>query len=203
MDTAFYISTYCSIRKNAISLNGKKIFQCKNENFENFIRNAYHHIKVEYPKFFKMDSLSKLAFLSAEVIFSEMKLEEKQNTALFFANSSASLDTDIKHQKSIKNPENYYPSPSIFVYTLPNICLGEISIRHQLLTENAFFVFDAFPPSFFHSYSEILLKTNKAEKVLCGWVDLLNDNYCAFLYLVEQNSGIEHTTENIKHIFNL
>ncbi|MBX9448628.1 MAG: hypothetical protein KL787_02435 [Taibaiella sp.] len=58
----------------------------------------------------------------------------------FFANQSSSLDTDIRHQNSIQDPGQFYPGPAIFVYTLPNIAIGEVSIRHQLQTESMFLI---------------------------------------------------------------
>ncbi|MDO4880920.1 MAG: 3-oxoacyl-ACP synthase [Capnocytophaga sp.] len=132
-----------------------------------------------------MDNLSKLAFLSSGIILDKLTKEQKENLALVFANSSSCLDTDIKHQQSIENQDEYFPSPAIFVYTLPNICLGEISIRHQLHTESSFFIFDEFPLDFFEKYSETLCKTTKTNTVLCGWVDILDNQYEALVYLKE------------------
>ncbi|RYG29416.1 MAG: 3-oxoacyl-ACP synthase, partial [Chitinophagaceae bacterium] len=128
-------------------------------------------------------------------------LIEKENTALLFANSSSSLDTDITYQSSISNKENYFPSPAVFVYTLPNICLGEISIRHQLKTENSFFIFGAFNPEFMLGYAQNLLQTQKAEHVLCGWTELLGEQYKAFLYVVSKNGNLPHNIENIKALY--
>ena len=92
-----------------------------------------------------MDSLSKLAFLAGDILLNEeLSIEEENNIALVFSNKASSLDTDRKHQESIQNQENYYPSPAVFVYTLPNICIGEISIKHKLYSENSFFIFDSF-----------------------------------------------------------
>jgi hypothetical protein len=70
------------------------------------------------------------------------------------------------------------------VYTLPNICVGEISIRHQLQTENAFFVLDSFDEDFLNRYAQQILDSGKAEKVLCGWVELYQESYQAFVYLL-------------------
>ena len=124
-----------------------------------------------------MDNLSKLAFLTAELLLkSEISEEQENNIALVFANKSSSLDTDVKYQDSIVDSENYFPSPAVFVYTLPNICIGEISIKHQLKSENTFFIFDSFDSEFMTNYSNLLLNTNKAEKVLCGWVGIIMKN---------------------------
>ncbi|HEX9980510.1 MAG TPA: 3-oxoacyl-ACP synthase [Flavobacterium sp.] len=175
----------CSIRNGEIILNDKPAFSSESPFFSDFSKKAYKHFGMEYPKFFRMDSLSKLAFLGAELLLKdEVKPDSENDIALVFSNRSSSLDTDIRHQDSISDRENYYPSPAVFVYTLANICMGEISIRHQLKSENSFFIFAAFNREFLFSYSKVLIETGKAEKVLCGWVDYLNDDYEAFLYLV-------------------
>src|SRR5688572_4494681 len=118
-----YIHSFCTIQKNQIFLNGEIVFSTEHDLFTAFSKKAYQHFEINYPKFFKMDNLSKLAFLAAELLLKDNKKGgEENNTALVFANKSSSLDTDVKHQNSIADVDNYYPSPAVFVYTLPNIC---------------------------------------------------------------------------------
>src|SRR5699024_8541206 len=149
--------------------------------FKDFIKKAYKFFETKYPKFFKMDNLSKLAFLTADILLKQENLNEEENDiALVFSNRASSLDTDRKHQESIENEEEYYPSPAVFVYTLPNICLGEISIKHKLYSENSFFIFAQFHPEYLFEYADFLLQTGKAEKVLCGWVDFDEEDYESF-----------------------
>lgn len=193
-----YISGYCSIENNTVKLNGQDIFNVPDTAFAEFAKQLYRHMETDYPKFFKMDNLSKLSFLAAELL---LKDGDNENTALLFANASSSLDTDVKFNDSISDKDNYFPSPAVFVYTLPNICLGEISIKHKLYTENSFFIFDTFNPEFFANYAAVLLNTDKAAKVLCGWVEFLNDEYRAFMYLVSANGTIEHTPQNIQTLY--
>jgi hypothetical protein len=148
-----YIQSYCRIQNNEIILNGDSVFKLEPTTFSDFSKKAIQKFEISYPKFFKMDNLSKLAFLGAELLLkSELDAATENNTALVFSNKSSSLDTDVKHQNSISDKENYYPSPAVFVYTLPNICLGEISIRHQLKSENSFFIFADFNPKFMEKY---------------------------------------------------
>jgi hypothetical protein len=170
--------------------------------FADFSKKAYQDLEISYPKFFKMDNLSKLAFLGAELLLKSESESVENNTALIFANKSSSLDTDVKYQNSIADQENYYPSPAVFVYTLPNICLGEISIRHQLKSENSFFIFAEYNPVFMEKYSNMLLETQKSDKVLCGWVEYYNEDYKAFLYLVDKKGELEHNQEQLKNIYN-
>jgi hypothetical protein len=171
----------CIIEHSKITVDGHVIFESQSETFQEFAKEAYKSLDLSYPKFHKMDHLSKLAFLAAEMV---LKDEDHSRTAIVFANRSSSLDTDFKYQESINDPDNFYPSPAVFVYTLPNICVGEISIKHKMQTENAFFVLDEFDEKFLHDYSEQILLSGKADKVLCGWVELYQENYKAFVYLL-------------------
>lgn len=171
----------CTIENSKIVLNNEIIFETPTENFSDFAKEAYKSLELNYPKFHKMDNLSKLAFLASEMI---LKDEDHSRTALVFANRSSSLDTDFKYQESINSQENYFPSPAVFVYTLPNICVGEISIKHKMQTENAFFVLDEFDENFLNDYAAQILQSGKADKVLCGWVELYQESYQAFVYLL-------------------
>ena len=201
MTTNYHISSYCKIENNSLQCNGTTVFELKEVLFPEFIKNAAKTIGLEYPKFFKMDNLSKLAFLGAEAVLKNSSIEDSE-VAIVFANKSSSLDTDVKYQNSISDTENYFPSPAVFVYTLPNICVGEISIKHQLKSENAFFVFEDFNPNFMSNYATYLLESEKAEKVLCGWVEFYNNEYKAFVYMVEKSGTIEHNKQNIQTLYN-
>ena len=200
MEKSFQIESFCHIRDRRISKNGKTIFKNNETDFPNFIRTAYNSLDIEYSKFFKMDNLSKLAFIAADVLLKE---QEEKNIALVLSNNSSSLDTDRKHQKSISDTDNFFPSPAVFVYTLPNICLGEISIKHKLFSENAFFVFKQFNPSALKDYTAILLNEKSAKKVLCGWVNFDNGKYDAFLYIVSNKGTFAHTAEELKRLYQI
>ena len=201
--TKTYIQSYITIQNNEIVLNGASVFKTEPTDFADFSKQALRNFEIQYPKFFKMDALSKLAFLGSELLLSPIiSAEEENNIALVLANKSSSLDTDVKYQESISDKENYYPSPAIFVYTLPNICLGEISIRHQLKSENSFFIFDAFNTEFMSNYSNILLNSNKADKVLCGWVEYFNEDYKAFLCVIGKEENEKYRDENINTLYN-
>lgn len=198
MDTPFQIARFCHIRNHRISVNGETLFEAPETDFATFIKAAYKSLGIAYSKFFKMDNLSKLAFMAADLL---LKNEAEKSIGLVFSNKASSLDTDRKHQESIENTDDFYPSPAVFVYTLPNICLGEISIKHGLHSENAFFVFDSFNPSGLQAYSTSLLETSHSEKVLCGWVDFDKGKYDAFLYVVAKNGIFAHTTEELTRLY--
>ncbi len=111
-----------------------------------------------------------------------------QKPGLILSNSHASLDVDLKYVKTIPSGA----SPSLFVYTLPNIVIGEISIRHHFKGENAFFVFKHFDGKFMADYVLGLFENNLIKSCICGWVDILKEDYRAILFLVETD-GLENT----------
>src|ERR1700741_5650650 len=98
---------------------------------------------MSYPKFHKMDALSKLGLLCAEHALKNGDFLSKyplNRVGIVLSNSASSLETDRQHQRSISDKSNYFPSPAIFVYTLPNIVIGEMAIKYKITGENAFFV---------------------------------------------------------------
>lgn len=204
MKPNYNITSYCHIKNQTVSLNGHVLFHDDSELFPDFIKNAYKAVDTKYPKFFKMDNLSKLAFLAADILLKNEDLdhEKEHNIALVFSNKAASLDTDRLHQEAIQDTNNYFPSPAVFVYTLPNICIGEISIKYKLFSENSFFIFEGLNAEHLASYSNSLLDMKKADQVLCGWVDVDKNQYEAFLYLVAKNGKIVHSKDNIITLYN-
>lgn len=188
---------------NSISIKNEKVFN-KNDQFfssENdlglnqFLKEAYKKLEINYPKYHKMDALCKLGALGASLLFKDQKADP--NTALVFSNASSSLEIDLTHQKSLSG----FVSPAVFVYTLPNIVLGEISIKYSLQSENGFFIEEKFNPELLFNYSEILLKTNKASSVVCGWIELKNDEYDVFLCLVSEEGNIPFTKEKLEELY--
>jgi len=203
LNNKLYIQSYCHIKNDQLWLNGKDIFKDAQKNdLKGFLKNSYKNQNINYPKFFKMDNLSKLAILASELILSKIDVQEfDNNIALVFSNNASSLDTDRKHQKTINDLDDYFPSPAIFVYTLPNIGIGEISIKHQLKSENAFFVFEEFNAGFHRNYENSLIQNKKSKAVLGGWINVDEENYSAFLYMVSEHGTIEHTEQNLLKLY--
>lgn len=183
MPSAPTITSYCLISSNKIYRNGQLIFEHPGS-AESFLDKTYAHFGIAYPKFHKMDNLCKLGFLATEVLLKERHHEKKYReteTGLVLSNSNASLDVDLKYVKTIRSGA----SPSLFVYTLPNIVIGEISIRHHFKGENGFFVFKHFDGKFIAEYVKGLFENKLIKNCICGWVDFLKEDYRAIVFLVE------------------
>ena len=183
-------------------MNGALILEDKLSGRNDFFKNVYKNFEIKYSKFFKMDNLCKLAFLSAELLLKDLNNEcDRKKVGIVFSNNVGSLDTDRKHQESIEERNNYYPSPAVFVYTLPNITIGEVSIRHKLQGECAFFVTKQYDHNLHHIYENSLIRGDKCEKVLGGWINLDKNDYEAFLYLVSDEGTLEHTALNLNKLY--
>lgn len=198
----YYISDFCAIRNKKLSKNGKELYKDTESNtIKEFAKGVYQFMELKYPKFHKMDELCKLGFLASEVLLKN-NTESCEDTALVFSNNASSLDTDRKYQLSIQDREDFYPSPAVFVYTLPNIIMGEISIKNKMKSENAFFVTENFDANLITSYAEILMNTGKATNVICGWVDLDTDKYDVFLAFLSKKGKIALTKEELNYLYN-
>ncbi len=165
-----------------VKRNGSEVFNAEHTEFHHFAKALYTNLNPGYPKFFKMDALCKLAFLGAEFLLAGKKLHGE--TAIILGNRHGSIDTDSRHRESIMDRKNYFPSPAVFVYTLPNIMLGEICIRHGITGENSCFLMNAFDPDFFHTYAGNLLTRDGYAECIVGWVDFEPDSYKAHLALI-------------------
>ncbi len=204
-----YITSYCKIESGKVVLNNEEVFRGgENVAEADFMKSVYKHFKTDYPKFYKMDNLCKLAFIASELLLKTNNITEKYNRdriAIVISNSASSLDIDTEHQSTISDKDNFFPSPAVFVYTLPNILIGEIAIRNSIKGENSLFIFENFNPEFMENYHNILLNLKTTDACISGYVDFYEHKYKAFLYTVEKTPGvlaIEHTTENLNQLFN-
>lgn len=185
MQTDRFITASCLITRNKVFKNNRLIFE-QPGNADSFLDAVFLNYAITYPKFHKMDQLCKLGFLTAELLLNETDHSKKYSeteTGLILSNANASLDVDLKYVKTIQKGA----SPALFVYTLPNIVIGEISIRHHFKGENAFFVFKQFDGNFMEQYVNSLFDHKLVSSCICGWVDILKEDYRAILFLVEKN----------------
>lgn len=194
------IVKHISIKQNLVKVNGNTVFTHESEEgFNKFIRGVYRHFKTDYPKFFKMDSLSKLGFISVEILLKDLETDiSTPRTSCILVNSSSSLEIDEKHQESIADREKYFPSPSNFVYTLPNIMAGEAAIRHKFFGENTVLISDGFDEKLIYDICEQAFITDFTDYCICGWVEQYGNKYESLLFLVERCTGDdEGKTEDV------
>ena len=196
----YYINRSCSIIGTKVFVNGQVDYnQEQVDDFNPFIKSVYKHYGIGFLKFYKMDSLSKLAFLTSEILLMGRNLQQQyhpEDIGIVLINSSSTLETDNRYYNTIIDKSNYFPSPAVFVYTLPNIMVGEIAIRNKIMGENITFVAEKYDPHFLYDYVTLLMD-GKIAACICGWVEFERTGsfYESFIYLVEKD---DITRRNIK-----
>lgn len=181
-----YIQSWSQLSNDGLIVDGKIVF----ENSENlpqtdWINHLYRCIGFTYPKFHKMDLLCKSAMLVTESLSDKDAFDDK-GMPLVFANRGGSMVSDEKHASSIFLEKEGFASPAVFVYTLANIAMGEISIRHGLQSPNVFFIFDRFDDrntvDFLIQCQTQLFYSSDTERLLGGWLEVSETHLDVFLY---------------------
>jgi hypothetical protein len=133
---------------------------------------VYRSVAMNYPKFFKMDLLCKWAMIGAEYL---LKTEngwmyegiDKTKIAVLLMTKTGCVDVDQKYLVSTQT----IPSPALFVYTLPNIMLGEICIRHGFKGEQLSLVSETYVKEELAFWVHDLLQKRGMEACIFGWVN--------------------------------
>ena len=154
-----------------------------------------------------MDTLSKAGFLASEILLSDEpgRFEPREDRAVLLFNSSASLCDDRNYQNTINDPQNWFPSPAVFVYTLPNIVTGEIAIRNKYYGETCFYVMEKPDAGEICRIVGNAFQDKVTRSAVCGWAECSDDDtFEVVLFLVEKDgdaSGAQWNPENISAAF--
>lgn len=169
----------CTIKDSAITINNSMVFKSEAADFPSFIREAYKGFGESNMKFYKMDDLSKLGYVAAAYLLKDEPKVEPTEIGIILSNSSASMDTDRKHQQLIDEGGDVAASPAVFVYTLPNVVAGEICIHHEIQGENTFFITQSYSPDKLKQYAQLAMQDSGLTTCICGWCELLDGEYKA------------------------
>lgn len=196
-----YINNYIQWNQHGLRLNGNILPSPVGQDTHERALSLYQQSGISYAKFFKMDILSRVAFLCAELTGPYPEDADRTKIATVVSTGSGCISVDKKFEESRKT----LASPALFVYTLPNIMLGEICIRHgfkgeQICTIEA------------HAHTEMtwfqvtdLLSNRGTTACLCGHVEATDNDINATLMWVskkqEQAHALAFSTENLKRIF--
>lgn len=179
------------ITPQGIWLDGK-VFAIDKERAQSngLLTTLYKQIVGNYPKYYKMDGLCRLGFVASELLLKAEKDEgsftedTNKTRAIVFFNRSSSIVSDKKYLASIAEKDNYFPSPSVFVYTLPNIVTGEIAIRNDYHGETSFYILPHKNEFLMQDIIETTFMDEQTTSVLTGWLDYEDsEHFEADLYI--------------------
>lgn len=131
----------------------------------------YRKYVGDYPKYHKMDALSRLAFLATELLLSRGDVPQDSERATILFNRTSSVVADRCHLGSIAKPGEFYPSPSVFLGTLPNIATGEIAIRHGYTGETSLYITDFRDEALMKKVVSSSFSLGGFRSLICGFVD--------------------------------
>ena len=158
--------------------------------FDEFIRGQFKLLGESNMKFYKMSDLCKALYVAAGNLLQRAGADDCQpvRRAVVLANSSSSIEADMRHQSIVDEHLPEGASPAAFVYTLPNVAAGELCIRHGFQGDNTFFIEER-DSGTAERYARRLIAADRADAVVCGWCDKLGRTWSVNLKLlkVKQN----------------
>ena len=174
-----------SITPGKLEVNGESVFRSEATSDTVFLKDLYVNLNLDYPKFYKMDEVSKLYFLGVEKLLKSGKWSDKHGdtTALVAGTTDGCLESDKKHMANITEEPNLPASPATFVYTLPNIMLGEVCIRHGITGENTCLIMRNENYALLNEYAKVLLTEPEIDFCIAGYVNYRPENYKCLLTL--------------------
>jgi len=146
----------------------------------------YRQWAGDYPKFFKMDTLSKLGFLLTEMLVAgeEGRFTPREDRAVLVFSREGCLANDRHYAASMAD----FPSPALFVYTLPNIVTGEIAIRNKYAGETSAFLMDGLNQSLLWDTVRQSFQDPVTQSAIVAWINCPSDTeWEAQAWLIERN----------------
>jgi hypothetical protein len=169
-----------------------------------FLSEIYHNLGIDYRKFFKMDALSKAGFLASELLLKDLDREQpKEDMGIILFNQSSSLEADEAYRQTIREKDDYFPSPAVFVYTLPNIVAGEIAIRNKIQGETAFYVAQNFQAGLIEEIARGAFHNSGLTYLLTGWIEIYKCeiDVCMMICESAEKGLFVLNAENIEKIY--
>src|ERR1700754_69667 len=122
MNDLNYIISSCTIGRNSVIKDDTCLY-AQAKDLSECLLSIYRSLELDYPKFYKMDQLSKLGWLASEILLKQNTIlgaMQPEDIGIVLSNANSSLDTDVKSLDTVAD----IASPAVFVYTLPNIMIG-------------------------------------------------------------------------------
>ncbi len=188
-----YIHTALSLKHDCIYWNGEIDSLLAPSRLEPQLDAIYKKKIKDYPKYYRMDTMAKLVFILGELLCDETGICEEvepDDIAIILYNSSGSYPSDLKHFESIKDGIEG-ASPANFVYTLPNVGVGELCIKRQITGENLFLIADSMDYHQICDMASMYLEQRRCKAVIIGWTEPTQNDGNHLLLITEKSGGLE------------
>ncbi len=199
-----YINYSLSIAKDGLYCNGAKELDLHEEGLIDKLDSIYDSQIKDYPKYYRMDGMAKLVFILGDLICTRTNIcsdIDSSDIAFVMLNATGSFPSDSIHSNLIMEGFDK-ASPSNFVYTLPNVGMGEVCIKWKITGEGLFLIEDAFSAKRICEIADLFLAQGKCKAIVIGWAEPTeNEGNCIFL-ISNKGTGINllNTEKNILKI---
>lgn len=184
------IADGCVKITDALQGQSEKVFGPADMPFADFIRAAHQSTGDRNLKFFKMDDICKLGYITAHFLLDGIGIGHPENVGVMMTGHTGSLDTDNHHLDNITRNGDDMASPSVFVYTLPNTVGAEIAIKYGFKGENTFYyltedngmsesadVKTVDIQEYMDGFLKLMMAKSDLEMCVVGVIDFINGEY--------------------------
>lgn len=175
------------ITPEEVLVDGKNI-DCGGEGLGRLTELYKTHIG-QYPRYYKMDPLARLGFVASELLLQaegKERTKEDWTRGVVLCNHSSSIMADRTYEATIHQTDGYYPSPSAFIYTLPNIVTGEIALRNGYRGETSFYILTRKDEVLIERIISATLTDRRLGSLIAGWIDCEDEQcYEAEIFIIE------------------
>lgn len=194
--TKAYIHHYLNWRQEKIYKDALPCFEHSAIHSMDILSESYKALAIVYPKFYKMDLLSRLGFLAVEWLSPEIDRNRPFDTGIICSTHQGCLEVD----KAFNHSRETFASPALFVYTLPNIALGEICIRNQIKGPQVCLIEEGSNAELLCENALNLLSRGRARNCIVGHIDATEKLLFADMAWVSDTADLDSvllTPENL------
>ena len=134
-----------------------------------------------------MDLYSRLAYVGTTLLAKDA-LEDagSEDRALVIFTQNGSVLADRKHLSTFSHPDEFFPSPAVFINTLPNVVLGEIAVKNSIKGETTLVLLPDRDETAMQRIIEATVAATRPSVLICGWVDCdADDSFIADLKMLK------------------
>ena len=138
-------------------------------------------------RFFKMDLYSRLAYVGTSLLAKDsLAGYDPEDLALFVFTRNGSVLADRKHLSTFSHPDEFYPSPAVFINTLPNVVLGEIAVKNSIKGETTLVLLPERNEATMERIIDATVSVTRPAVMIYGWVDCdAEDSFIADLKMLK------------------
>ena len=199
-----YINTVLSLKQDCIFWDGVIEAMLGPNKLQQQLDAIYKRMIKDYPKYYRMDGMAKLVFILGELLCEQSEVTENyagQDIGVVLFNSSGSYPSDLAHADGIKSGFAG-ASPANFVYTLPNVGVGELCIKRKITGENLFLISDDLSYDDISEMAAIYMEQKRCKALIIGWVEPTQNEGNHLLLITEEKTGLgePNTVSNVRKL---